>query len=215
MLGLFKDEDSNVREIASTTLGPAFSYIPDKEQARQNLHRLTLDTDRGVRANAASSLGSAFSHIPDKEQAWQDLHRLIEDEDLWIATIAVRSLQFAFPYVPDKKQVWQYMHSLTLNGDEVIKAPLLKTVTAIFPYIPNKEQASEDLNRLKKGNLMTLRPEAYALPLKSKSITEKSIFSIIKEFIKDLDEIFLKNILAFTIPNIALFLFLLVFIPKQ
>ncbi len=62
------------------SLGSAFPSVPNgyKNQAWQDLHRLTDDQDGYVRRGAADSLGSAFPSIPDeyKIQAWQDFHRL-------------------------------------------------------------------------------------------------------------------------------------------
>jgi HEAT repeat protein len=58
-----------------------FSSMPDKEQAWNDLHRLTSDEDSDVRFRVASALGSSFSQVPDKQQAWNDLHRLTTDED--------------------------------------------------------------------------------------------------------------------------------------
>ncbi len=55
--------------------------MPDKQQAWNDLHRLTNDEDESVRSNATFALGSAFSLVPDKKQAWNDLHRLTNDED--------------------------------------------------------------------------------------------------------------------------------------
>ena len=40
-------------------LGSAFSQVPDKDQAWQDLHRLTEDKDRDVRMYAYYSLGKA------------------------------------------------------------------------------------------------------------------------------------------------------------
>ena len=67
-------------------LGSAFSQVPDKQQAWNDLHRLTNDEDSYVRSKAAYALGSAFSQVPDKQQAWNDLHRLTNDEDSFVRT---------------------------------------------------------------------------------------------------------------------------------
>ena len=53
-----------------------FSLLSDKEQAWNDLIRLTTDEDIGVRSGAASALGPAFPKVPDKQQAWNDLHKL-------------------------------------------------------------------------------------------------------------------------------------------
>jgi hypothetical protein len=66
--------------MAACALGPAFSRVPDKTQAWQDLHRLIQDQDSDVRWNAARSLGSAIAHVPDQDQAWQDLVHLAQDD---------------------------------------------------------------------------------------------------------------------------------------
>jgi len=63
------DEDRYVRGRAASTLGKAFSLVPDRNLAWQDLHRLTRDEDSDVRGGAASALGAAFSHVPDKTLA--------------------------------------------------------------------------------------------------------------------------------------------------
>ena len=58
--------------------------MPDKQQAWDDLHRLTSDEDIDVRSSAANALGPAFSEVPDKQQAWDYLHRLTSHEDLYV-----------------------------------------------------------------------------------------------------------------------------------
>jgi len=81
-----------VRQGAVYALGVAFQYIPDKEQAWEDLHRLTTDKDEYMRWSSAYTLGVAFPHIPDKEQAWEDLHRLTTDKDGYVREFANHSL---------------------------------------------------------------------------------------------------------------------------
>ncbi|MFY9338571.1 MAG: HEAT repeat domain-containing protein [Methanosarcina flavescens] len=74
-------KDPKERIHALEQLENLFSFMPDKQQAWDDLHRLTSDEDIDVRSSAALALGSAFSHVPDKQQAWDYLHRLTSDED--------------------------------------------------------------------------------------------------------------------------------------
>ena len=55
--------------------------MPDKQQAWNDLIKLTNDKNSDVRYRAASALGSVFSYVPDKQQAWNDLIKLTNDED--------------------------------------------------------------------------------------------------------------------------------------
>ncbi len=83
---------------AILSLGSAFSHIPDKMEAWQDLHKLTQDKDDDVRRKAVLSLGSAFSHVPNKVEAWQDLHKLTQDEDNDVRMYAYHSLGKAYVY---------------------------------------------------------------------------------------------------------------------
>ena len=58
------DEDRYVRLEAANALGKAFSQVPDKTLAWQDLIRLTQDGDSDVRRGATKALGEAFSHVP-------------------------------------------------------------------------------------------------------------------------------------------------------
>ena len=80
--------------------GSVFSHVQDKDQALQDLHRLTKDNNSSVRWGAANALGSVFSHVPDKDQAWQDLHRLTKDKDSSVRMWTAFSLGSAFSHVP-------------------------------------------------------------------------------------------------------------------
>jgi hypothetical protein len=66
--------------------------VPDKQQAWNDLHKLTSDKYSDVRSEAASALGSVFYHVPDKQQAWNDLIILTSDEDSDVRTYANHSL---------------------------------------------------------------------------------------------------------------------------
>jgi HEAT repeat protein len=61
---------------AASVLGLGFSLVPDKYQARSDLHLLTVDKNENVRKSAALGLIKAFPELPDKDQTWQDLVRL-------------------------------------------------------------------------------------------------------------------------------------------
>jgi len=61
-----------------------FSNLPDKDQAWQDLLRLTQDKDSTVQWRSAKNLRPAFSHVPDKDQAWKALIKLTQDEDRYV-----------------------------------------------------------------------------------------------------------------------------------
>ena len=111
----------DVRWKAADALGTAFSQVPDKDQAWQDLLSLTQDEDSYVRVEAAYSLGTAFSQVPDKDQAWKDLLSLTQDEDSYVRWGAAHSLGTAFSEVPDKNQAWRDLHKLTNDRDDRVR----------------------------------------------------------------------------------------------
>ena len=118
---LTQDENRDVRKRATDALGQAFSQVPDKTQAWQDLHRLTQDGDSSVRGHAASALGKVFIEVTDKDKAWQDLHRLTQDENRDVRWRATDALGQAFSQVPDKTQAWQDLYRLTQDDDSNVR----------------------------------------------------------------------------------------------
>jgi HEAT repeat protein len=149
-----------VRKRAVDSLGTAFSQIPNKEQAWQDLHKLTQDEDRDVRRGAACSLGTAFSQVPDKDLAWQDLIRLTKDEDRDVRMNAAELFGKAFSGHPDKEQAWKDIHKLTQDKDSDVRMGAARSLGTAFSQIPNKEQAWQDLIRLTKDENDDVRRQA-------------------------------------------------------
>ena len=56
------------RREAAWQLRNDFADLPDKEQAGEDLHQLTVDEDDNVRWFAARALGYVFQHVPDKKK---------------------------------------------------------------------------------------------------------------------------------------------------
>ncbi len=130
-------------------MGIVFQYIPDKEQAWEDLHRLTSDEEKSVREKAAKGLGIVFQYIPDKEQAWEDLHKLTSDEDKHMRLSVAGALSTAFRYIPDKQQAWEDLVRFTSDKDSyIIRWRVAEALGTAFQYIPDKEQAWEDLHKL-------------------------------------------------------------------
>lgn len=85
-------EDMRVRIQALDQLESNFPSMPNREQAWNDLHRLTNDENISVRSKVASALWSVFSQIPDKQQVWNDLQRLANDQDKDVRVYANHSL---------------------------------------------------------------------------------------------------------------------------
>ncbi|AKB47449.1 hypothetical protein MSKOL_1672 [Methanosarcina sp. Kolksee] len=122
--------------------------MPDKQQAWNDLHRLTNDEDSDVRSSAAEALCSAFSQVPDKQQAWNDLIRLINDEDSSVRYNAASVLGSAFSQVPDKQQAWNDLIRLTYDKDINVRDNAAFALGDAFSRVSDKQQAWKDLIKL-------------------------------------------------------------------
>ena len=141
-------DDPKERIHALEELKNFFSFMPDKQQAWDDLHRLTNDEDRYVRSSAAEAFGSAFAQVPDKKQAWNDLIKLTNDKDSYVRSSAAEALGSAFSQVPDKQQAWNDLHRLTNDEDWLVRSNAAKALGSAFSQVPDKPQAWNDLHRL-------------------------------------------------------------------
>ena len=167
---MISDEDSEVRFYTASALGSAFSDVPDKQQAWNDLHKLTNDASWSVKSSAAFALGSAFSDVPDKQQAWNDLHRLTNDEDNIVRSNSANALGFAFSRMPDKQQAWNDLHKLTLDEDIDVRGRAAVALCSAFSHVPYKQQARNDLHRL------TSDKDNYVRTFSNHSLGRVSIF---------------------------------------
>ena len=131
-----------------------FKILPNKDQAWQDLHRLTQDDDSDVRWDAASALLFVFNSIPgvSKDQAWQDLHRLTLDDHSNVRSNAASALGLVFSSIPDahKDQAWQDLIRLIQDDDSNVQFITAYRLGSVFISIPyaSKDQAWQDLHRL-------------------------------------------------------------------
>jgi HEAT repeat protein/SAM-dependent methyltransferase len=154
---------------SASQLRDNFVVLPDKEQAWNDLHRLTDDNDRYVRLHATDALGYAFPHVPDREQAFNDLHRLTGARDVDVRLHAADALRTAFPYVTDKIQAWNDLHRLTKDEYPNVRLHAADALRTAFPHVPDREQAWNDLLRLTEDEGGDVRLHAavalgYAFP---------------------------------------------------
>ena len=157
-------DDPKERIDALNKLRSFFSVIPDKQQAWNELHRLTNDKDTDVRSKAVSLLGSVFYQMPDKQQAWNDLVRLTNRAS-WHTSWSERSnaanvLSYVFSQVPDKQQAWNDLHRLTNDEDSHVRKSASKALGSVISQVPDKQQAWNDLHRLTNDEDSSVRYKA-------------------------------------------------------
>ena len=119
----------------------------DKQQAWNDLHRLTTDENSDVRSKAAYSLGSAFSHVPDKQQAWNDLHKLITDENNDVRSSAADALGYALSHVPDNQQAWNDLHRLANDYDGYVRNHAQYSLGKVSIFKASQAEDEEDYKK--------------------------------------------------------------------
>ena len=162
--------DPKERIYALEQLDIFYSFMPDKQQAWNDLHTLTNDKDTDVRFRAISALVSAFSQVQDKQQAWNDLFRLTSDKDIDVRYSAAKALVSAFSQVSDKQQAWNDLFRLTNNEDHDVRFRAISALGSVFSQVQDKQQAWNDLFRL------TNDKDSYVRTSSNHSLGRASIF---------------------------------------
>ncbi len=142
---MVQSENWSERREAAKLLGSNFEFLPDKEQAWNDMHWLTLDKGIDVRVDAALAIGIAFPNIPNKKQAWKDIHRLTQIKEEYVREYAALALGYAFPHLPDKKQAWNDLQRLAQDEQPEVLESAAMSLKAAFSDISDKEQAWEYL----------------------------------------------------------------------
>jgi len=152
-----------------------FEDFPDKDEAWEDLIRLTEDNDRDMRRGAANALGVAFQHVPDKDEAWKDLIRLTGDEDINVLWRVADALGTAFQHVPDKAAAWKDLHRLTEDKNINARFSAAFALGTAFQHVPDKAAAWEDLHRLTRDkNIIVRFSAAFALGTAFQHVPDKA-----------------------------------------
>ena len=126
----------------------AFSDLPDRNQAWEDLHHLTQDKYNNVRYVAALVLRRAYSYILNKNQVWEDLHRLAQDKDSKVRMFAAETIGSIFSDLPDRNQAWEDLHCLSQDKHSKVRKCTARALGLAFLDLPDKTQAWDDLHRL-------------------------------------------------------------------
>jgi len=102
-------EDPEERIKALEQLKDNFSLFSDKQQAWNDLIRLTTYKDSSLRSRAVYFLRSVFYKLLGEQQSWNDIRKLIADEDSSVRSEAADALGSAFSEVPCKMKILKYI----------------------------------------------------------------------------------------------------------
>jgi HEAT repeat protein len=163
-------KDAKERRMAAEQLEVSFAYLPDKNKAWLDLHRLISDNDINVRWQAADALGSAFSHVPDKNQAWLDIHGLASEKYGNLRRSAAYALGSAFSHMPDKNQAWSDLYRLTSDNDIYVRAQAYHSMGNISISravdTENEENFKKEIEEAIKYFEKASREKTYSNPAK-------------------------------------------------
>ncbi|MDP3104194.1 MAG: hypothetical protein Q8M95_06260 [Candidatus Methanoperedens sp.] len=170
-------------------MGIVSCLIPNKNQAWEDLHRLTLDKDSSIQWRAAHIIGAGINNHYDKNQLCEDLYRPIQDEESSILQRAEYALSIAFPDIHEKDLTWRDLHLLTHNIDWIVRRDAAYALSKAFPHIPDRIQAWNDLCRLTQDEYSGVRQQAtYALGIAFPNVPDKiQSWNYLRRLIEDKD----------------------------
>lgn len=113
-------EDEHIYNEIFTSLCSAFSLVPDKQQAWEDLNRSLYEYSKSAVIMNISRHG--FSNIPDKQQVWNYLLTLINDENSSSRLSVVGTLYSIYSQMSDKEEVWNDSMRLTTHQYEDVRA---------------------------------------------------------------------------------------------
>jgi HEAT repeat protein/predicted amidohydrolase len=135
--------------LLKNTLKINFAILNDKEQAWDDLHRLTQDKKASVRRSAAHALGTCYPQIPEeyKEHAWDDLIGLTQDKDDDVRMGAADSLGVCYSHIPEeyKKQAWDDLHRLMQDKDKNVRVAANHSLGRVSIYRASHAEGDESI----------------------------------------------------------------------
>ncbi|NJD53017.1 MAG: hypothetical protein FIB07_09150 [Candidatus Methanoperedens sp.] len=163
---LAQSRDVKDRKKAIEELNDNFSILKSKEQAWDDLIRLTRDNSDDVRRGATIALSICCSHLPEeyRKQAWGDIHRLTKNKEYFVRTRAANALGTFYSRLPEeyRKQAWNDLHRLTRDKEYFVRSGASRALGSCYSYIPEKykKQAWDDLIGLLQANYPDVRSGA-------------------------------------------------------
>jgi hypothetical protein len=145
LIRLATDQEFSVWGLVGPTLDSAFSYVPDKQKACEDIIFL-INFEYEISSWAVGILDSAFIYAHDKQKAWEDI---IKKADNFVGSTSVVSyLGSVFYLMPDKEKAWNDLHRLTNDKSSYVRSGAAYSLGPAFPHILDKQQAWDDLHRL-------------------------------------------------------------------
>ncbi len=143
---------SSERIEAMEQLSSSFESVPDREQAFEDMLRLSSDKCDEVRESAVSSLSTVFSKLPEsgKIQVWERFINLTAYPSEEILKAAAQALVSVFPHNPNKENAWEDLMELVNSNSsfEDVRTGIIRSLPTLCPHIPDRKKAYSDLVHL-------------------------------------------------------------------
>ncbi|AKB23137.1 hypothetical protein [Methanosarcina sp. WH1] len=141
-------------------LSTNFEFLPDREQAFDDMLRLSSDKDNLVKETAVKTLELVYPHVPDRKKLWTKLAGLAASQAPGVRNAAMHALTSSYILIPGEQMVWTDFLKLASSGTDSVKEYAFSGLKSVFPLVPDKIQAWKDLLELRESADMNTRVEA-------------------------------------------------------
>ncbi|WP_440955034.1 HEAT repeat domain-containing protein [Methanosarcina sp. Mfa9] len=145
---------------ALNQLSTNFEFLPDREQAFDDMLRLSSDKDKLVAETAVKTLELVYPHVSDRKRLWTKLAGLTANQAPGVQKAAVHALASSYTLMPGEQRVWNDFLKLAGSGTDSVKEYAFSCLKSVFPLVPDKTQAWKDLFELRESADMNTRVEA-------------------------------------------------------
>lgn len=123
-------------------IGLDFDLLPDKQEAMDDLIKLTSSKEEKVRKEVLKVFTNIFQDVPDKEKLWEDLIILLKSSKFYDVRIeSSKILRSVFQYQPDKQKAWEDLRKLIFDKDDYVQWNAIEILGYVFENIPDKTEA--------------------------------------------------------------------------
>ncbi|WP_269850748.1 HEAT repeat domain-containing protein [Methanosarcina horonobensis] len=145
-----------------------FGFLPDRQQALEDIIRLCSDEDKTLRGKAINTLGTFFIELSgtEKEKVWNRLLELLRTEDPEVWKAVALSIVSAFGYMPEKRKAWDFLLRLAEDESSYVRTRAVEVLILLFPSMPDREKIWADFIALagsEHGEVRELASNAFIL----------------------------------------------------
>lgn len=138
-------------------LSANFEFLSNREQAFDDMLRLSSDKDNLVAENAVKTLELVYPHVLDRKKLWTKLAGLTTSQAPKVRKAAMHALASSYTLMPGEQMVWTDFLKLAGSETDSVREYAFSCLKSVFPLIPDKIQAWKDLLELRESVDMNTR----------------------------------------------------------